>query len=129
MSNTVLERFHQVLRNLMRNFNISQTYVDEDGLWTDISASAEFVIFSTSNKKNGYSPGQLIFGSHMIINGLICKQSHNQINKYSTHKNRHRMDYDYKVGDNVIITNQTAYKYETPYTGPYVITQCFTHGT
>ena len=33
-----------------------------------------------------------------------------------------------KVGDNVMLTNHTEYKYETPYRGPFVITQCFTNG-
>ena len=28
-----------------------------------------------------------------------------------------------------MLTNQTAYKYETPYKGPFLITQCFTNGT
>ena len=28
-----------------------------------------------------------------------------------------------------MLTKHTAYKYETPYTGPFVITQCFTNVT
>ena len=28
-----------------------------------------------------------------------------------------------------MLTNHTAYKYETPYKVPFVITQCFTNGT
>ena len=28
-----------------------------------------------------------------------------------------------------MLTNHTAYKYKTPYKGPFVITQCFTDGT
>ena len=28
-----------------------------------------------------------------------------------------------------MITKHTAYKYEAPYMGPFVITQCFTNGT
>ena len=27
-----------------------------------------------------------------------------------------------------MLTKHTAYKYETPYTGPFVIKQCFTNG-
>ena len=43
-------------------------------------------------------------------------------------KNGHKVDHDYKVRDNVMLTNHTAYKYETPYKGPFVITQCFIIG-
>ena len=28
-----------------------------------------------------------------------------------------------------MLTNIAAYKYETPYNGPFVITQCWTNGT
>ena len=51
------------------------------------------------------------------------------MNKYNICENRHRVDHDYKVGDNVIITKHTSKKYEMPCTGPFVITQCFTNGT
>ena len=50
------------------------------------------------------------------------------INKYNIRENRHRVDYNYKVGDDAMLTNHTSYKYETPYKGPFVITQCFTNG-
>ena len=45
-----------------------------------------------------------------------------QINRDNTLDNKHRVDYDYKVGDKFMITNHTAYKYETPYIVPFVIT-------
>ena len=28
-----------------------------------------------------------------------------------------------------MLTDHAAYKYETPYTGPFLITQCFANGT
>ena len=53
MSNAVLERIHQVLGNLVRNFKMStQTYVDKDDPWTVILAASAFAIFSTTNRKN-----------------------------------------------------------------------------
>ena len=50
-------------------------------------------------------------------------------NKYEIRENRHIVDQDYKVRDNVMITRHTAHKYETPYMGPFFITQCFTNDT
>ena len=68
MSNAVLERVHQVLGNLVQNFNIStQTYVDKNNPWTGILAAAEFAIFSTTNRQKGYSTVQLIFDCDMIL--------------------------------------------------------------
>ena len=58
MSNTLLERIHQVLRNLVRNFNIyTQRYVDEDDPGLGILSATVVVIGSTTNKKKGYSQG------------------------------------------------------------------------
>ena len=34
-----------------------------------------------------------------------------------------------KVGDKVMLANNVAYKYETPYNGPFFIKQCWTNET
>ena len=67
MSNAILERIHQVLGNLVHNFNIQKTYVDENDQWADILAAEAFAISSTTNWQKGYSPGQLIFCRDMIL--------------------------------------------------------------
>ena len=66
---------------------------------------------------------------HRVDWELICHQKQTQINRDKARENKHRVDYDYKVGYKVILTNHTAYKYETPYKGPFLITHCFTNGT
>ena len=67
MPNAVLERIHQVIGNLVRNFNISnQTYFDEDDLWVGILSALAFAISSTTNRQKCYSPGQLIFAHDTI---------------------------------------------------------------
>ena len=136
MSNAVLESIHQVLGNLVRTFNISnQTYVDKDDPWTGILSATVFAISSRTNRKKGYSPGQLIFGRDTILPikcrvdcELICHRKQAQMKKDNTRENKHRFDYDSKVVDNVMITNHTAYKYETPFKGPFVRTHLFTNG-
>ena len=60
---------------------------------------------------------------------LICQQKQTQTNKDNTREKKLRTDYDYKVGDKVMLTNQTAYTYYMPYKGPFGITQCFTNVT
>ena len=52
-----------------------------------------------------------------------------QVNKYNTLKNRNQVYHNYKYRNKVILTNRAAYKYKTPYKGPFVITLCFTNGT
>ena len=45
MSNAIVERIHQVLGNLVRPFNIQQSYVDKNYPWTGILADAAFAKF------------------------------------------------------------------------------------
>ena len=49
-SNTILERIHQVLGNLVMTFKIKGTYVDEDDPWFVILDAAEFTILSPANR-------------------------------------------------------------------------------
>ena len=67
MSNVILKHIRQLLKTLVRNFNVQQTYVDENDPWKGILAAAAFAIFSTTNRQKGYSMVQLIFGRDMII--------------------------------------------------------------
>ena len=60
---------------------------------------------------------------------LLIEHTQTQIDKDNIRENRHIFDHDYKVRDNVMLTKHTAYKYDTPYMGPFVITQCFTNVT
>ena len=99
-------------------------------------AVAEFAICSTNNSQKGYSPGQLIFGRDMILPikhevdwDLIRQKRQAQINRDNSREDRYRVDYDHKVSDNVMLTKHTAYKYETPYTFTFLITQCFINVT
>ena len=45
---------------------------------------------------------------------LIPQNNQTRTNKDNTCKNKHRIDYDYKVRDEVMLTKNTAYKHETP---------------
>ena len=67
MSNVILEQILQVLVNLVRTFNIQQTYVDKNDPWTGILVAAAFEISSTTSRQKGYSPGQFVFGRDMIL--------------------------------------------------------------
>ena len=127
-SNVILERIIQVLGNLVRNFNITQTYVDKGDPWSVILDVSAFSIISTTNSLKVYSPGQLLFGRDMILPmkhkvdwGLILQRKQTRINKDDIRKNIIRVDYHYKVVYKFMVNNHYAYKYKTPYKGPCVI--------
>ena len=98
--------------------------------------AAAFVIHSITNSPNCYSQGQLIFGRDIILLikhrvgwELRRQQKQTHINRDNTRENKHRVYYNYKIGNKVMLTNHTAHKYETPYKGPFVITLFFTNST
>ena len=100
---------------LVRNFNISETYVDEDDPWMVILAAAYFSILSTANTLKGYSTGQLVFGRDMILLikhkvdwELILQINWTQINKYNIHENNKTVDHNYRIGDKVMLDNNSV---------------------
>ena len=70
----------------------------------------------------------IILIKHMVDWEIILQQKQDKINKDKIRKNRHRVDHNYKVGDNVMLSKHTEYKYKTTYTSPFVIKQCLTNG-
>ena len=67
MYNAELERIHQVLGNLVRTCNITQSYIDEDYPCYGILVAAAFAILSTTNSMKGYSLGKFIFVRDKIL--------------------------------------------------------------
>ena len=70
----------------------------------------------------------ILLKKHKVDWELIHQRNQNKINKDNICGNIKRVDHDYKVGDKVMLNNQTAYKYETPYKGPFAIKQSWTNG-
>ena len=108
-----------------------KTYIDKDYPWSGILAATALSICSAENGLKGYSSGQLLFFRDMILLikrmadwKLIGHKKKAKMHKYNIHKNSKRVDHRYKAGDKVMINNITDFKYETPYNGPFEITQC-----
>ena len=97
-ANAIVERAHQMLRNLIRSFELQDNpYLDSDDPWSGILAAAVFAMCSTYHTTLRAMPGQLVFGRDMILNmqyladwtaikarkqQLICK---NNIIKFKAH--------------------------------------------
>ena len=63
----IITRIHQVLGNLLRTYNLQETYIDEAEPWVGILAAADFAVRSTYHTTKGKSPGQLVFVRDMIL--------------------------------------------------------------
>jgi hypothetical protein len=87
----------------------------------------------TRHYKN--TPGQLVFGRDMILNvkheanwEYIHAWKQNTILKNNKAENAKRIPHTYNIGDKVLRKRGTANKYETPYQGPFTITQVNENG-
>ena len=67
-ANAIVERVHQVLGNMVRTFELENTYLDENDPWKGILSATAFAIRSTYHTTLQKSPGQLVFGRDMMLN-------------------------------------------------------------
>ena len=66
-ANATLERIHQVLGNLVRTYNLQETYVDDSGPWMGTVASSAFAVQITYCHNKQKSACQLVFERDMIL--------------------------------------------------------------
>ena len=66
-TNTTIEIIYQVLGNIVRSYNLQETYVDNYDPCMDILAGEAFAVQSTYLWTKQKSQGQLVFGQDMIL--------------------------------------------------------------
>ena len=115
--NVTIERINQVLGNLVRTYNLQETYVDYADPWMEILAAVAFAVQSMYHRTREKILGQIFFGQDTILPinhtqdwKYIYHGKQAQINKDFTHENITRTDYNYRVGGKVLIKNKSAYK-------------------
>ena len=110
--------------------------MDQDDPCMVIIAAAVLTIRSTKNIFRGFTPGQLFFGRNIILLIehishwiFIFQQKQAQIINDNVRENKSIIDYNYQVGDDVMLKNKSYYKYKQKFKGPYKIVQHWTNGT
>ena len=116
--------------------NMAETIIPDDvDVFLD---NAAWAICSTYHTVLKASPGAAIFGWNMLFD-IPFIANWNKIGDYmqrwtnlsTAHKNSKRVDYDYKVGNKVLLTQKGILcKAESPYSKePWTITTVHTNGT
>ena len=67
-SNTIVERVHQVVDDMLRTQDLKQHTFDSIDPWGPILNEAAWAICSTYHTTNRASPGQLVYGRDMLFN-------------------------------------------------------------
>ncbi len=137
-ANGILERIHQVLGQMLRTaeFDMADSVTPDDvDFFLD---NAAWAICSTYHTVLKASPGAAIFGQDMLFDipfvadwHKIGEQRQLLTDCDNQQENAKQIDYDYKVGDKVLVINEGILrKAESAYgKKPYSVTTVHTNGT
>jgi hypothetical protein len=108
--NSINERIHQVMGNMLRAFELEEREIDPDDPWNKFFQACPFSIRSTFHTTLQASPGQLLFGRDMIRDiGFQANwkrtKNNKQKNTESSNKreNLNRIKPIYNVGDYILL--------------------------
>jgi hypothetical protein len=137
-TNAILGRLHQVLGQMLHTseLDMAKTITPDDV--NVFPNNAAWAICSTYHTVLKTSPGALIFGRDMLFN-IPFIANWNKIGDYRQHQpdlntahiNSKGVDYDYKVGNKVLLTEEgILHKAQSPYKKePWTITTVHTNRT
>ena len=136
-ANSIIERIHQTIGNMIRTFRVNETYMDSDDPWSGLLSAVAFATRATIHTTLQATPMQLVFGRDAILNVLhdanwryMLQRKKKLIHQNNQRENAKRQDWSYHVGDKVIIKNEQSTKYGTDaYSGPYTVTKVNDNGT
>ncbi len=122
---------------MLRTKELQKHTFDTVDPWSELLASVAWAICSTHHTTLHASLAQLVFSRDMLLNikfiadwEAIMLRKQDLIDKNNTRENSLRVDYDYQVGDLVLITsNDITRKLNCPAKGPFRIIQVYTNGT
>jgi hypothetical protein len=112
-ANAILQRIHAVLANMIRTAKLD---IAESVNASEIDiflSDAAWAICSTHHTVLKASPGAAIFGQDMLFDipfiagwKKIGEHRKNLTDLNTAHENEGRIDYDYKVGQKIIVQNK-----------------------
>ena len=136
-ANSIIERVHQTLHNMIRVLEIKDARDLPDYGWEGILAAVRQAMRSTIHTTTRATPTQLVFGRDAILNvsfeanwQYIKDRKQKLILQNNTRENALRIPHQYGVGDQVMVKQDPNRKHGTEqYRGPYTITQVYDNGT
>ena len=139
-SNSIIEAIHKAIGQSLRttiHLKPLTTALEAQHLIEEAISIAMHACRCASNSSLGnYSPGSLVFQRDMfldipLITDLLTHTRHRQatINNRLLRANRHRLQHEFKVGQQVYVRTICKHKLQLTYTGPYPILQVHTNNT
>jgi len=108
-ANSILERIHQTIGNMVRTHQVGSADVDENDPWSGILAAMMFAVRATYHTTTQATPAQLVFGRDAILNimfdadwKVIRERKQRAINYNNMRENAKHISHKYKEGDLVL---------------------------
>jgi hypothetical protein len=123
--NSIIERIHQVMGNMLRDFELEERELDTDDPWDEFLQTLQA------------SPGQVVFGRDMILdirfqaNWDRIKSNRKKIIANSNKReNLNRIKHKYNVVDRILLREPgLRRKLSAPNEGPYNVLEVGTNGS
>ena len=137
-ANSILERMHQVITTMLRTAELDMADTVAPSNVANFLTNAAWAVRSTYHTVLKASPGAAIFGRDMLFDipfladwNKIGEYRQCQTDRNTARENKSRIEWDYKVGDRVLIRKDGVLrKGETKYQpDPWTITTVHTNGT
>ena len=138
-TNSIIERIHQTLGNIIRTFELHNEADVTQDTWKGVLSAAMFALRATYHTTTQATPMQLVFGRDAILNvqfqadwKYIKDRKQKLINSNNARENSNRIPYTYQVNQQVMldVTGTTKAKYaQNPYKGPYKVLKVNDNGT
>ena len=136
-SNGIIERVHLVLGDALRTFELEKEELPKYDPFGSFLSAAAWAIRSTYHTTLEATPGQLVFGRDMLLPikfkadwARIRQRKQDTIARNVVSENAKRKDYEYKVGDKVLLEKPgITPKMSNPRTGPFDVLKVYTNGT
>jgi len=139
-ANAICERMHQTVGNVLRTLIHTREIHNDNDVRQVIDQALATAMHATrtavSRTLNYNSPGSLVFNRDMFLNiplqadFLLLQQTRQQrINENLMRQNAKRWNYDYRVGERVLVRLKGRRKMDAKTEGPFLITQVYTNGT
>jgi hypothetical protein len=112
-ANALMERIHAVFTNMLRTAKLDMAKLVNASDIDIFLADAAWTICSTRHTVLKASPGAAIFGQNMLFGILfipdwkkIGEHRQRQADLNTARKNKGRIDYDYKIGQEIFVWNE-----------------------
>ena len=103
-ANSILERNHQVLGNILRTKNLQKYDFDDMDPWSELLGSVAWAIHSTHHITLQTTPGHLVFGKDILLNlkfvadwEAIKLRKQRDVDMNNSKENSLRIHHDYQI--------------------------------